>query len=170
MRAWGGRELERGGKADRWVEWRTEQREWRRKAGAACVCVCVFGERDQKSKRISSHRIESSLSDRSEISEEKQQGQRYRAVEADEDRTTGWQNREKDNRGIFLSRLFDQAGFHGDNMGAVVGTLTMQTKQRRRPSRGTSTLVRKRWREDRRATERDQTERERESRGNKMRI
>lgn len=29
------------------------------------------------------------------------------------------------------------AGFHGDNMGAVVGTLTMQTKQRR-PSRGKS--------------------------------
>lgn len=31
--------------------------------------------------------------------------------------------------------MFEQAGFHGDNMGAVVGTLTMQTKQRRRPSR-----------------------------------
>uniref|UniRef100_A0A3Q1AM61 EF-hand domain-containing protein n=3 Tax=Pomacentridae TaxID=30863 RepID=A0A3Q1AM61_AMPOC len=39
------------------------------------------------------------------------------------------------NRGLLLSGLFDQAaGFHGDNMGAVVGTLTMQTKQRR-PSR-----------------------------------
>lgn len=49
-------------------------------------------------------------------------------------------------------------GFHSDNMGAVVGTLTMQTKQRR-PSRGT--LVQgggMERRGDKRATKREQPE------------
>lgn len=59
--------------------------------------------------------------------------------------------------------MFDQAGFHGDTMGAVVGTLTMQTKQRR-PSRGTSTLVREKKMERRQKSNRKAkvTEREEE--------
>lgn len=63
---------------------------------------------------------------------------RYRAGQADTD-----QEITTENRGPSLSGLFGQPGFHGDNMGAVVGTLTMQAKQRR-PSRGTSAVVQ--WR------------------------
>lgn len=112
-------------------------------AGAACMCL---EERDQDPER----RV--SFSGRSEISEsrrhhrKKQQQKnntislRYRAGEVDTD-----QKITTENQGLSLSGLFVQPGLHGDNMGAVVGTLTMQAKQRR-PSRGTSAAVQ--WRDE----------------------
>lgn len=72
------------------------------------------------------------------------QGQRLRTVQADEDRTRGKQIPVK-NKEVLLSVVVEKAVFCRDNMGAVVGTLTMQTKQRR-PSRGTSMLVQNRQR------------------------
>lgn len=96
-----------GVKADRWVEWGTEQREWRKEAGAACacecVCVCVFGDRDQKFKRVSSKRRSVPLvTDLDPVKGldrgKKKNPVRYRAVEGGSDGTTGWQNREV-NRG-----------------------------------------------------------------------
>lgn len=75
------------------------------------------------------------------LTTERPTSSRYRAghrTEADTD-----QEITTENRGPSLSGLFGQPGFHVDNMGAVVGTLTMQAKQRR-PSRGTSAVVQ--WR------------------------
>ncbi|KAF3841364.1 hypothetical protein F7725_007226, partial [Dissostichus mawsoni] len=79
--------------------------------------------------------------EKSEIQENQLKGEREstgaKPLDSERWSQTGKQqadtNRET-NRGLSLCGLFDQAGFHGDNMGAVVGTLTMQTKQRR-PSR-----------------------------------
>lgn len=94
-----------GVKADRWVEWGTEQREWRKEAGTACACecVCVSLETGIRNSRESAQRGEASPRDRSGPSERTWQGQkknpvRYRAVEGGSDGTTGWQNREV-NRG-----------------------------------------------------------------------
>lgn len=94
-----------GVKADRWVEWGTEQREWRKEAGAACACVCVCLETGIRNSRESAQRGEASP--RCQIwtqwkdltgAKKKKNPVRYRAVEGGSDGTTGWQNREV-NRG-----------------------------------------------------------------------
>lgn len=106
MRRQGARKSGGGVKADRWVEWGTEQREWRKEAGAACafecVCVCLWrqGSEIQESLLKEEKRPPGA---RSGPSERTWQGQkknpvRYRAVEGGSDGTTGWQNREV-NRG-----------------------------------------------------------------------
>lgn len=96
-----------GVKADRWVEWGTEQREWRKEAGAACACECVCVCLWRQGSEIQESQLKEEKrppGDRSGPSERTWQGQkkknpvRYRAVEGGSDGTTGWQNREV-NRG-----------------------------------------------------------------------
>ncbi len=86
MRAWGGRERE--GKADRWVEWGTERREWRRKAGAACVCV--WRKRSEIQENQLKEESRPSVTDLEPV-RRNNRGKaplRYRAVGGDQDRTT----------------------------------------------------------------------------------
>lgn len=138
----------------------TDECEARRTEGVAqeqlCVCVTVWVCLEKEIRIGSKKRSRPSVTDLRPGRGSDRGGKdpflhvRYRAAEAE---PRGWQDREQHLWG--LSGLFGRAGFHSDNnMGAVVGTLTMQTKQRR-PSRGT--LVQregmKRWRGDKRATE-----------------
>lgn len=135
------RQGESGGEADGWVEWSTEKK---RGSGAERrelpVSVFCDGEGKVRNPRVCLREIAVpwwEIQRPGEKTEEAHEEKSSEGGERPNNRLTASRNRTED----CYSALFEQAGFHSDNMGAVVGTLTMQTKQRR-PSRGMSTLAR----------------------------
>lgn len=116
-----------GGKADRWVEGVAQN------GGSSsfpvCLCVlsvCEVGIRNSGEFAPKQRTVPVDWSG-TWWSEWSGGGRRRGQKPSERKETTNYLSQ--------TDKPFGVAGFHGDDMGAVVGTLTMQTKQRR-PSRG----------------------------------